>query len=76
MHALDFVACGLLWRRRQGRLEPPLFVGIAATVEKVTDFKEMMALGVMSTPAIVIDRKVQCVGRVPAKKEILDWLTR
>ncbi len=50
--------------------------GIAATVEKVTDFKEMMALGVMSTPAIVIDRKVQCVGRVPAKKEILDWLTR
>lgn len=29
--------------------------GITASVEKVTDFREMMSLGVMATPAVVID---------------------
>lgn len=42
---------------------PPCRCGSAATVEKVTDLKEMMALGVMSTPAVVIDNNVMCTGR-------------
>ena len=50
--------------------------GITATVEKVTDFKEMMALGVMSTPAVVIDKKIQCVGRVPSKAEVKEGVSR
>ncbi len=45
-----------------------------ATVEKITDFKAMMALGVMSTPAVVIDGTVMCTGRVPSKAEVLGWL--
>ena len=47
----------------------------SATVEKVTDFKEMMMLGVMSTPAVVIDGKVMCTGRVPSRSEVLGWIT-
>lgn len=50
--------------------------GVTARVEKVTDFREMMALGVMATPAVVIDGKVMCTGRVPSKDEILRWISR
>jgi len=48
--------------------------GLEATVEKVADFKEMAMLGVFATPAVVVDGKVLCTGRVPAKKELLAWL--
>ncbi len=44
--------------------------GIAATVEKVTDFAAIASYGVMSTPALVIDEKVVLSGRVPKVDEI------
>lgn len=49
-------------------------LGIAANITKVADFKEMMKYGVMSTPAIAIDGKVVCAGRVPVKGEVKEWL--
>jgi len=48
--------------------------GVAATVEKVNDFAAMARLGVLSTPAIVIDGKIKCVGKVPGKNDVLGWL--
>ena len=48
--------------------------GSEAKVEKVSDFNEIAKLGVFSTPAVVIDGQVKCVGKVPTKKEILTWL--
>ena len=48
--------------------------GVAATVEKVTDIKAIMAYGVFSTPAVVIDGVVKSVGKAPSKKEFLAWL--
>jgi len=48
--------------------------GVNATVDKVSDFAEIARCGVFSTPAVVIDGQVKCAGRVPAKKEILDWI--
>lgn len=48
---------------------------IAATVEKVSDLKEMMIMGIMSTPAVAIDDKVVSTGHVPGKEEIKDWLS-
>ena len=48
---------------------------IAAEVEKVTDFQEMAMAGVLSTPALVIDGQVKCVGKVPSKEEIEAWLS-
>ena len=48
--------------------------GSTATVEKVTDLKEMMALGVMSTPAVVIDNTIMCTGRVPSTAEVMGWI--
>lgn len=48
--------------------------GSAASVEKVTDFREIMALGVLSTPAVVVDGKIVCSGRVPSRAEVLGWI--
>ena len=48
--------------------------GASAEVEKVTDFAEMAKLGVLSTPAIVIDGQIKCVGKVPIKSDVLEWL--
>jgi len=48
--------------------------GVAAEIVKVTDFAEMAKMGVLSTPAVIIDSQVKCVGKVPAKNEVLGWL--
>jgi small redox-active disulfide protein 2 len=48
--------------------------GVSAEVAKVTDFAEMAKLGVLSTPAIVVNGQIMCVGKVPAKSEVLEWL--
>lgn len=48
--------------------------GVQATVEKVSDFNEIAQLGVFSTPAVVIDGQIKCVGKVPTRKEVLTWL--
>lgn len=44
--------------------------GVDAEIVKVTDFKDIMAYGVMSTPALVIDEKVVSFGKVLKPKEI------
>lgn len=48
--------------------------GKTATISKVTDFQEIAKLGVFSTPALVIDGEVKCVGQVPGEKDLLTWL--
>lgn len=45
-------------------------LGLHDPVIKVTDIKEIMEMGVMSTPALVLDGKVKFSGRVPSKAEI------
>ncbi|MBS7526238.1 TM0996/MTH895 family glutaredoxin-like protein [Fusibacter paucivorans] len=49
-------------------------MGIDATVEKVEDFKAIMAYGVMQTPALVVDEVVKFYGRVPSAKELEKYL--
>jgi len=45
--------------------------GISADIIKITDFKDIMAYGVMSTPALVINEKVVSSGKVLKPKEII-----
>lgn len=47
---------------------------IDATVSKVEDIVEIMAFGVMSTPALVIDGKVIFSGKTPSLTEIKSLL--
>lgn len=51
-------------------------VGIEAEIVKATDFKEIMAYGVMTTPALVIDEKVVSFGKVLKPKEIAKILEK
>jgi len=44
--------------------------GIDATITKVEDIVEIMKYGIMSTPALVVDEKVEIKGRVPSLDEI------
>jgi small redox-active disulfide protein 2 len=46
-------------------------MGIEAEIIKVEDFKEIVAYGVMSTPALVLDGKVVSVGKVLKPKDII-----
>jgi small redox-active disulfide protein 2 len=49
-------------------------MGVAADVQKVTDMKDIMAYGVVGMPAIVINNKVKCYGRIPTVDEIKKWV--
>ncbi|MGA8246849.1 MAG: thioredoxin family protein [Nocardioides sp.] len=49
-------------------------LGLAATVEKVTDYPSIVAYGVMATPALVVDERVVVSGRVPTAREVGDLL--
>ncbi|MEL7563477.1 MAG: thioredoxin family protein [Dehalobacterium sp.] len=45
-------------------------MAIEASIEKVTDFKEIAKLGVMMTPGLIINGKVKVSGKVPSKAEL------
>ncbi|WP_237705297.1 thioredoxin family protein [Bacillus coahuilensis] len=45
-----------------------------ADVVKVTEMEEIMAYGVMSTPALVVDEKVVSYGKVLKPKDIVKFL--
>jgi small redox-active disulfide protein 2 len=48
--------------------------GATIDLVKVTDIKQIMGYGVMSTPGVVIDGKVVHAGGVPARAKIEQWL--
>lgn len=50
--------------------------GIDATITKVEDIYQIMKYGVMTTPALVVNEKVEIKGRIPSADEIKQVLTR
>ncbi len=49
---------------------------IDATITKVEDIMEIMNYNVMSTPALVVNGKVEIKGRVPSAEEIKQILLK
>jgi small redox-active disulfide protein 2 len=45
-------------------------LGISAEVEKVTDIREIMKIGVMLTPGLAVDGQVKASGKVLSVEEI------
>ncbi len=45
-------------------------LGVQAEITKVTDLKQIMALGVMMTPALSVNGTIKVVGKVPSIPEI------
>jgi small redox-active disulfide protein 2 len=47
---------------------------LGADVEHVTDLNQIDEYGALGTPALVINKKIRSVGRVPKRDEIRNWL--
>jgi len=48
--------------------------GVAVTLGKVEELRDIMGYGVMSTPGVVIDGKVVHAGGVPSRDKVERWL--
>lgn len=48
--------------------------GVQAEFIKVTDYNEMTAYDILSTPALVINEKVVSAGRIPTQADVAQWL--
>ncbi len=55
--------------------EAVMMAGVEAEIIKVTDYAEIGAHGVLSTPGLVIDGKVVSAGRIPSAGNIAVWLS-
>lgn len=49
-------------------------LGIPAEITKVTDLQQIMKLGVMLTPALMVDGKITSMGRVPDMAQLKEML--
>jgi small redox-active disulfide protein 2 len=45
-------------------------LGLEYELEKVTDLRQIMTFGVMTTPALVLDGRVKVSGKVPSIDEL------
>ena len=49
--------------------------GVAVSLTKVEDIKDIMSFGILSTPGVVIDGKVVHSGGVPSRAKVEQWLS-
>ena len=47
---------------------------LKANIDHVRDLKEIGKLGVMGTPALLINGQVKSVGKVPSRAKLIQWL--
>jgi small redox-active disulfide protein 2 len=66
--------CARCNRLEQITRETVAQLGLETTFEHVTEIDKIMAYGVMTTPALVIDETVKVAGRMPSREEIIGWL--
>ena len=67
--------CYSLERAAASALEVLLneFPDLEATLEHIEDILEIERYPVLFTPALVINEKVVCAGRVPKRDEVIAW---
>jgi len=49
-------------------------MSLEAEVIKVTDYNDITAYNILSTPGLVVNDKVVCSGRIPTPTEVTTWL--
>lgn len=62
--------CQRLERETRAALDE---AGIGYELIKVTEFADIAAYGVMSTPALVMNEEVLSSGRIPKHDQIVTW---
>ncbi len=66
--------CSNCVRLEKNAREAAAAAGVEAEFIKVTDYAEIMAYGIMSTPGLVIDGRVVSYGRVLSPQAIATFL--
>ena len=49
-------------------------MSLEAEVIKVTDYNDIVAYNILSTPGLVVNEQVVCSGRIPTPAEVTTWL--
>ena len=66
--------CPSCERLEQTVMEVLVELGLPAEMEHVRDMKEITALGVFGTPALLINDEVKAVGSLPTRAALKKWL--
>jgi len=67
--------CPSCERIEQTVMEVLMEMGLPTAVEHVRDMKDIAALGVFCTPALLINDEVKAVGSLPSKEVLKHWLS-
>jgi len=66
--------CANCQRVEANAREAVAMAGIAAEIRHVTDPREIVAHGILSTPGLIIDGTIRSYGRIPSAGDIAMWL--
>lgn len=55
--------------------EAAAMAGVEAEIRHVTDPREIVAHGVLSTPGLIINGTIRSSGRIPSAGDIAVWLS-
>lgn len=65
--------CDQLYENTKSAIEE---LGLNANIEKVEDLIEMVKLGIMSSPSLMVDGKLVVSGRIVSKEKIIELISK
>ncbi len=68
------MGCANCRRLEQETMAALAELNLPADFDHVQDIKEIAKYGALGMPALVINGKIKSVGRVPPRKQIIEWL--
>jgi small redox-active disulfide protein 2 len=66
--------CANCQRVEANAREAVVMAGVEAEIRHVTDPREIVAHGILSTPGLIIDGTIRSYGRIPSAGDIAEWL--
>ena len=49
--------------------------GLETQVEKISDYRKIVELGILLTPALILNGKMVSSGKLPSRNTLLQWFT-